>query len=313
MNYRSISIFVLMLANTAHAADTLRPFTTDGCILFPNGTPEHKNLWLQCCVEHDHAYWLGGTYQDRVTADKRLKQCVSSLDRKFIAEAMKIGVRVGGSPWLPFPFRWGYGWPYGRGYQAVSEGEERLALTLMASPVPANQPRPAHWAQPIQITGAPNLHHVSSSLYRSAQPTAEGMRNLQALGIRTVINLRAFHADNDELAGINISDEHISMKTWHPEREDVVRFLRIATAPERQPVLVHCQHGADRTGSMIAIYRVAVQGWNMDEAVQEMTKGGFGFHEVWVNLVPWLHALDIESLQRDAGLPLKPAADQPRG
>ena len=309
--YGSFLIFVLSaLALPAMADDDLKPFTTDGCSLFPNGTPENKSLWLQCCIEHDHAYWLGGTYKDRVAADNQLKRCVTGLDEKFIAAAMKIGVRVGGSPWLPTSFRWGYGWPYGRGYQAVSETEERLALKLMASPAAAGRARPAQWAKPIEITGAPNLHQVSSTLYRSAQPSAEGMRNLQALGIKTVINLRAFHSDQDELTGLKLNDEHIFMKTWHPENEDVVRFLRIATNPERQPVLVHCQHGADRTGSMVAIYRVAVQGWSMDEAVLEMTKGGFGFHEVWVNIVPWLHALDIDSLRREAGIPATPNANQ---
>lgn len=305
MKFRRVMLVLLgsWLAGPALAADDLRPFTTDGCSLFPNGTPENKNLWLQCCIEHDRAYWLGGTSKDRLAADNQLKRCITGLDEKFIAKAMKIGVRVGGSPWLPFPFRWGYGWPYGRGYEAVSETEERLALRLMASPVAATQPRPAHWARPITMTGAPNLHQVSSTLYRSAQPSAEGMRNLQGLGIKTVINLRAFHSDRDELAGIKLSDEHIFMKTWHPEREDVVRFLRVVTDPARAPVLVHCQHGADRTGTMVAIYRVAVQGWSMDDAVLEMTQGGFGFHEVWVNLVPWLHALDIDSQRREAGLP----------
>ena len=297
-----LAFLLLLIVAPTHAADTLRPFTTDGCSLFPNGTTENKNLWLQCCTEHDRAYWLGGTYKERRAADNQLKQCVSGLDRKFIAKAMKIGVRVGGSPWWPTSFRWGYGWPYGRGYEAVSEDEERLALKLMASPVSAIQARPTRWATPIQMPGTPNLHQVSATLYRSAQPSAEGMRNLQALGVKTVINLRAFHSDRDELAGLKLSDEHIFMKTWHPEREDVVRFLRVATDPDRAPVLVHCQHGADRTGTMVAIYRVAVQGWSMDDAVLEMTRGGFGFHEVWVNLVPWLHALDIDAIKKQAGL-----------
>ena len=57
--------------------------------------------------------------------------------------------------------------------------------------------RPAHWAQPMQVDGVPNLHKVSDSLYRSAQPSAEGMANLKAMGIVTVVNLRSFHCDRD--------------------------------------------------------------------------------------------------------------------
>lgn len=166
--------------------------------------------------------------------------------------------------------------------------------------------RPARWAQPVAAEGVPNLHKVSDALYRSAQPTAAGMRSLEAMGIKTVVNLRAFHSDRDELAGTNLHGEHIKMTTWHPEVEDAVKFLRIVNDPQRQPVLVHCQHGADRTGTMVAIYRIAVQGWTKDEALHEMLEGEFGFHGVWANLKPWVEGLDIERLRRQAGLPAQP-------
>jgi protein tyrosine/serine phosphatase len=110
---------------------------------------------------------------------------------------------------------------------------------------------------------------VSDTLYRSAQPTAEGLHKLKELGITTVVNLRSFHSDRDEIDP-GLGYEHIHMKSWHAEREDAIRFLRIATDPARVPVLVHCQHGADRTGSMIAVYRVIVQGWSKDDAIREM-------------------------------------------
>lgn len=162
--------------------------------------------------------------------------------------------------------------------------------------------RPASWAHPLELTGVPNLHRVSPTLYRSAQPSTEGMRNLKSLGIRTVVNLRTFHSDREETGGLGLNTEHIYMKTWHPEEEDVVRFLRVATDPDRAPVLVHCQHGADRTGAMSAVYRVLVQGWNREEALREMTEGGFNFHEIWINLLPWINGLDLEKIRREAGL-----------
>lgn len=128
------------------------------------------------------------------------------------------------------------------------------------------------------------------------------MRNLKRMGIKTIVNLRAFHSDRDEIGDTGMGYEHIFMKTWHPEKEDVVRFLKIVTDPGQMPVLVHCQHGADRTGTMSAIYRVAVEGWTKEEAVREMMQGGFNFHEVWSNLPPWIANLDIEEIRKEAGI-----------
>ena len=168
--------------------------------------------------------------------------------------------------------------------------------------------RPAHWAQPIELAGVPNLHKVCDTLYRSAQPTAKGMLNLKKMGIKTILNLRSFHSDRDEIGDCRLAYERIPMKAWHPEREDVVRFLQIVTDSKRTPVLVHCQHGADRTGTMCAIYRVAVEGWTKDEALREMTAGGFGFHKIWEDLPVWIRDLDIEAVKKEAGIKIAETA-----
>lgn len=180
-----------------------------------------------------------------------------------------------------------------------------FALVLLnpaygAETFPTN--RPAHWAKPIQMEGIPNPHKVSVALYRSAQPSPEDMKKLKAMGIETVVNLRSFHSDRDEIGDTGLADEGIPMKAWHPEEEDAVRFLRIVTNPKRAPVLVHCQHGADRTGTMCALYRVAVQGWSKEEALREMTQGGFGFHGIWENLIQWMNGLDIDGIKKKAGI-----------
>lgn len=177
-----------------------------------------------------------------------------------------------------------------------------LAGSGMAEEVETN--RPASWAKPVRLQGVPNLYQVSDTLYRSAQPTAKGMQNLKANRIKTVVNLRSFHSDRDEIGTTDLGYEHIHMKAWHPEREDVVRFLKIAMNTNQTPVLVHCQYGADRTGTMCALYRVVVQGWTKEEAVREMTDGGYGFHEVWENLPEWIEGLDIESIRKEVGITL---------
>ena len=186
-----------------------------------------------------------------------------------------------------------------------------FALLLMLALIPAiaafgddtsTESRLAHWAVPMQVIGVPNLHKVSETLYRSAQPTAEGMANLKAMGIETVINLRSFHSDRHAIGDTGLGYEHLYMKAWHPEEIEAVRFLQIVTNPKRTPVLVHCQHGADRTGTLCALYRVAVQGWEKQQALEEMTKGGFGFHGIWKNLPRWFEDLDIASISKQAGL-----------
>jgi len=177
-----------------------------------------------------------------------------------------------------------------------------LVLSTFAIADEPAEKRPATWARPLKLEGVPNFHKVSENLYRSAQPTAQGMKNLKAMGIETVVNLRSFHSDRDEMKGTGLAYEHIYMKAWHPERKEAVRFLQIVTNKNRMPVLVHCQHGADRTGTVCALYRVAVQDWTKEEALKEMTQGGFNFHSVWGNLPKWIKQIDIESLKKDAGI-----------
>jgi len=110
-----ILIFATCLPYISYA-DTLKPFTSDGCSAFPDGTPSQNTLWLSCCRKHDFDYWKGGTFEERVTSDFELKQCVSEVGKPQVALLMLAGVRIGGTPYLPTSFRWGYGWSYPKGY-----------------------------------------------------------------------------------------------------------------------------------------------------------------------------------------------------
>ena len=155
-----------------------------------------------------------------------------------------------------------------------------------------------NWAVRIEKTGVPNLHRVSDDLYGGGQPTAEGFRQLKAMGVKTVINLRFFHNDREKIVVTDLAYEEIPMNVWHAEDEDVVRFLRLLTDRKRAPFYFYCNLGADRTGLMCAVYRIVVQGWTKDEAISEMTQGGFGFHAVFPNLVHYLRKLDVEKMKR---------------
>lgn len=89
------------------------PFTTDGCSGGIYRTIMRRDPpWLGCCVEHDKVYWAGGTRAERKAADTELMCCVARNGHPFVAFAMYCGVRIGGHPLLPLPWRWGYGWKY---------------------------------------------------------------------------------------------------------------------------------------------------------------------------------------------------------
>lgn len=96
-------------------------FQTDGCSggmswawrKFIHGLPP----WENCCVKHDLAYWRGGFWKDRKEADRKLAACVRRHGHPVWATLMYIGVRLGGSPFWPLPWRWGYGWKYTARYE----------------------------------------------------------------------------------------------------------------------------------------------------------------------------------------------------
>jgi len=130
--YRSLAIFLVlvMYCNNLYA-EQLKPFTTDGCSMFPDGTYQQNELWLSCCTAHDLAYWQGGTYQQRLIADESLKSCVAKVGQPEIANIMLMGVRAGGTPYLPTSFRWGYGWSYPKLYGELNKEELIQVKQLM--------------------------------------------------------------------------------------------------------------------------------------------------------------------------------------
>jgi len=157
------------------------------------------------------------------------------------------------------------------------------------------------------IAGLLNFAKVSDELYRGQQPERSGFEALKKMGIKTVVSLRAFHSDRSMLKGLGLNYYRVSFNTWHAEDEDVLAFLKIIKNPKYHPVFVHCQHGADRTGTMCAIYRVAVQGWKMEDAISEMKN--FGFHEIWTNLPKYLKAFDTKKIMNELDKAADPKVD----
>lgn len=145
-------LLFLLLCPALAAAAVLHPFTSDGCSLFPEGTWTQQNLWLDCCIAHDRTYWLGGSYLERLEADQALQQCVAAIGEPQIGTLMLAGVRVGGTPFLPTGFRWGYGWDGFRGYRPLSPQDRLLAAELLRQDP---QEQPATTALPLQQQSPP--------------------------------------------------------------------------------------------------------------------------------------------------------------
>jgi protein tyrosine/serine phosphatase len=163
-------------------------------------------------------------------------------------------------------------------------------------------PRPANWAKALNHPGLSNFYEVTTNLYRGAQPSAEGMKELKLMGVKTVLNLRSFHSDYGLVSSGEMKLARLHMKPWHAEDEDVVEFLKIASNTNNLPLFVHCQHGADRTGMICAMYRVVICGWTKEAAIQEMKEGGFHFYSGWHDLVDYINKVDVEALKKRAGI-----------
>jgi protein tyrosine phosphatase (PTP) superfamily phosphohydrolase (DUF442 family) len=164
---------------------------------------------------------------------------------------------------------------YGHAYKESTEGE---------------------WARRLPSQVLSNFFKVSDDLYRGAQPTAAGMREIERLGVKTVINLRSRHSDESLLVGTSLNYRHIPMSAASPKSDQITRFIEIVKDKEKGPFFVHCLHGADRTGSMCAVYRVVFQDWKKEDALKEMTRGGFGYHKIWnFTIIPFLKRADLEA------------------
>jgi protein tyrosine/serine phosphatase len=170
--------------------------------------------------------------------------------------------------------------------------------------------RDQKWAAPLHH--AQNLHRVTTAFFRSAQPLKDEVSALHALHIRTVISLRAFHDDGKLLQKSGVNLIRIPIYTWNISEDKVVAALRALRSAEKEgPVLLHCLHGADRTGLISAMYRIFFQNWTREQALNELLHGGYGFHSMWKNIPRYLRSADLEKIRRllDAAPDMHAASD----
>ena len=125
-----------------------------------------------------------------------------------------------------------------------------------------------------------------------------GMRNLERLGVKTVINLRSLHSDKHKIEGTSLLNPQLHILTWKIQDQQVIQVLKMLRRPENGPFLIHCQHGADRTGLMSAMYRIIEQGWTKEAAIREMIEGGYGYHPMWRNIIRYIEQVDVEKIRK---------------
>jgi len=162
--------------------------------------------------------------------------------------------------------------------------------------------RPLSWAQPVLGTELENLYQVDKTLYRSEQPEKLAFSELEKLGIDEVLSLREYHDDADETQNLPFTLHQIEIATGSFTPAQLTAALQVIKN-RKGPLLVHCWHGSDRTGTVIAAYRMVFQGWRKTEAIDEMVQGGYGYHaSIYPNLLELLQNLDVEKMKQELGI-----------
>lgn len=151
-----------------------------------------------------------------------------------------------------------------------------LALLTLVSSLAFAEPARLEQAR---LDGVPRFAEVEPGFARGARPSAEGIRALAARGYRTVVSLRHDDQEGARVRAAGMEYVEIPMKCGLfgapvPSTAQARAFLAAVGDSAKRPVFVHCHHGRDRTGVMVALYRVARNGWSPERAIAEMKERG---------------------------------------
>jgi len=173
-----------------------------------------------------------------------------------------------------------------------------FSFTTLSAASP--QIRPETWAQPVETKSLKNLYKLDDHVYRSAQPDEEGFEYLKTLGVKNILNLRDNHNDDPGQPGLNLY--RVPMDAGKIKAADVIAALRFIKQSEG-PVLIHCWHGSDRTGTISALYRIVFQNWSKEDALDELMHGGFGYHAIYKNIPEFIRRADITAIKQKVFAP----------
>ncbi|WP_340063292.1 tyrosine-protein phosphatase [Ascidiimonas aurantiaca] len=146
------------------------------------------------------------------------------------------------------------------------------------------------------------LYRINDSVYRSEQPLKKGFRELETMGIKTILNLRRLRDDTRKAKGTGLHLEHLRLKSGEITEQDIIEALRLLKDAEK-PVLIHCWHGSDRTGVVTAAYRIIFENWPKEKAIKEFMLPEFGYHRNWYpNLLELLDQLNVSRIKKELGI-----------
>lgn len=156
------------------------------------------------------------------------------------------------------------------------------------------------YAQTDSISDLPtikNIHKVDSGVYRCSQPDISNFKELEEAGFKEILNLRRYHSDNSKTKETDLTLHHIKIRAEAIKEKHLLEAMRIIKDREG-PILIHCHHGSDRTGAVIAMYRIIFQNWEKEQAIEEMKKGGYGFHKIYFNIPRLIRRIDVEEFRK---------------
>lgn len=157
--------------------------------------------------------------------------------------------------------------------------------------------RPSIWADKIPNTSLLNLHKVDDNVFRCEQPDTKSFQELEKIGIKSVLNLRNKHTDSSFLENTKLNYFKVNMEPQDISNEKIILALKVLKEAPK-PIVVHCKHGADRTGVVMAMYRIVFQNWTKERALAELKYGGYGFHESLTNIPLYIKQVDIEEIKK---------------
>jgi protein tyrosine phosphatase (PTP) superfamily phosphohydrolase (DUF442 family) len=143
------------------------------------------------------------------------------------------------------------------------------------------------------LPGLSNVGRVAPGVLRGAEVGKGGYSTLKAVGVKTVIDLRTTENERQSVTAAGMTAIAIPIEMSSDGlKEKVDRVVALMADPANQPVYVHCRHGQDRTGIVVAAYRLRQQGWSQKDAETEMQ--AFGFNDVWVNFRKFIRRYSAE-------------------
>lgn len=175
-----------------------------------------------------------------------------------------------------------------------------VAFALLAASLPAFPQAPKARPEAVRpcddcLPGVINFAKLDGSLWRGAQPTADGFKALEKAGVKTVVSFRHDHDDLPLMKGTQLRYLRIPSRAFQPREDHILAFLKVLEDPANHPVFIHCAQGRDRTGYNAAAYRIVMQGWSAEEALKEMH--AFRFNRVWVLNPGFVRKMDAGTLK----------------